>query len=140
MTARLVVDASVCVKWLTPEQDSDRAAAILSGSDDLFAPELVLAEVANALWSKVRRGELVPGVVGEMIQMLARDAPIVRIATEVLIGRALELAVLLDHPVYDTLYLATAEFVDGVVVTDDAPFRRAAGRSGFGALVRPLSE
>ena len=51
-----VVDASVAVKWVLPEPDSDRAVALRDKV--LHAPDLALAECGNALWVRVHRGVL----------------------------------------------------------------------------------
>ena len=56
MTALLVVDASVVVKWYTDEPDSPSARSILISGTDLIAPDVIVAEVLNALWSKRRKG------------------------------------------------------------------------------------
>ena len=46
---RLVVDASVAVKWLVEEEYSDAADRLLEGRHELFAPRLMASEVANVL-------------------------------------------------------------------------------------------
>ena len=55
---RLVVDASVAVKWLVEEEYSDVADMLLDGRHELIAPRLMASEVGNALWRKVRMGEI----------------------------------------------------------------------------------
>ena len=64
---RLVVDASVAVKWLVAEEDSSAADRLLAGGDDLHAPRLMASEVANALWRKARMGEIERGRAGIMM-------------------------------------------------------------------------
>ena len=58
----VVIDASVAVKWPSPEPDSDKARAILQdareGRLSMLAPEILPAEVANYLWKAVIRGGL----------------------------------------------------------------------------------
>jgi predicted nucleic acid-binding protein len=44
---RLVIDASVAVKWVVPEPESDRAEALLD--HPLVGPDLLFAECANVL-------------------------------------------------------------------------------------------
>src|SRR5688500_4615632 len=44
---RLVVDASVAVKWYVPEPDNQRAFTILSSGSRLLAPDLLISEVGN---------------------------------------------------------------------------------------------
>jgi predicted nucleic acid-binding protein len=55
---RLVVDASVIVPCFVPERFSAAARSWLDAADLLLAPELLALECANALWKKVRRGEI----------------------------------------------------------------------------------
>jgi predicted nucleic acid-binding protein len=56
--SRYVVDASVAVKWYLPEPESDAAGRLLDPEHDLIAPDLLFAEVGNALWKRWRRGEI----------------------------------------------------------------------------------
>ena len=62
MNGHVVVDASLAVKWLVEEDDSDKAHAILQSWVDRgitrIAPYLMPFEVANALHRWVLRGEL----------------------------------------------------------------------------------
>jgi len=51
----LIVDASVAVKWFSAEDGADRAEALFVAEPDLAAPELILAEVGNAMWKKHRK-------------------------------------------------------------------------------------
>ena len=104
----LIVDASVAVKWFAAEENSDRARALFASGDMLIAPDLVLAEVSNVMWKKLRRGLLLP----DQVVTAARRLPqyfeqLIPIGE--LVERATELTVRLDHPVYDCFYLALAE-------------------------------
>jgi predicted nucleic acid-binding protein len=53
-----VVDASVVLKWFIPEMHSDAARRLLLATHQYFSPDLLFPEVGNAIWKKVRRGEL----------------------------------------------------------------------------------
>ena len=64
---RLVVDASVAVKWLIAEDDSDVARELAASGEDLHAPRLMASEIANALWRKARLGEIERGGAGAML-------------------------------------------------------------------------
>ena len=57
--SRVVVDASVAIKWFVPEIHADAARRLLREGMTLLAPDLIWAEVANALWRKWREKELV---------------------------------------------------------------------------------
>ena len=73
MSGSVVVDASLAVKWLVEEDDSDKAHAVLQSwvAQDIarIAPHLLPFEVANALHRRVVRGEL---NVGDGARMIAR--------------------------------------------------------------------
>ena len=50
----LVIDASVAVKWLIAEDDSNIARTMAAKGEDLHAPRLMASEIANAPWRKAR--------------------------------------------------------------------------------------
>jgi|ERR1700752_1655002 len=104
----LIVDASVAVKWFAAEENSDRARALFASGEALVAPDLVLAEVSNVMWKKLRHGVLLPDQVKMAIRRLPQYFEQLTPIGE-LVERASELAVALDHPVYDCFYLALAE-------------------------------
>ena len=54
---RLVVDASVAVKWFVREEDSDAATFLRDGRHEIFAPRLMATEIGNALRRKVTLGD-----------------------------------------------------------------------------------
>ena len=56
--SRVVVDASVAIKWFVPEVHAETARCLLREGMTLLAPDLIWAEVANALWRKWREKEL----------------------------------------------------------------------------------
>ena len=68
-----VVDASVVVKWFVREVHWMAARRWLDASHDYLAPDLVFPEAGNAIWKKVRRGELSP----EDAQRLVRDFSVI---------------------------------------------------------------
>lgn len=53
-----VVDASVVIKWFVPENYSEYADRLLNNSYNLLVPDLLIAEVCNILWKKVRLGQI----------------------------------------------------------------------------------
>ena len=96
---RLVIDASVAVKWVVPEPDSDRAEALLDHA--LGAPDLLFAECANVLWKKVRRGELSKDEADIGAQTL-EQADIAIASTRGHLASAMAIAVELDLPAYES--------------------------------------
>jgi predicted nucleic acid-binding protein len=132
---RVVVDASVALKWVLNEDRTEAALALMD--EELIAPALWLAEAANALWRHVRLGEI------NRDQALARlaaleQAPVASLASEPHLAKALQLATQADHPVYDCIYLALALQQRTYVVTDDRRFSAAAARLRLGDQVRLL--
>jgi predicted nucleic acid-binding protein len=117
----VVVDASVAIKWFLPEPLSNEAQRLLDGGDTLFAPDFLLIEFGNIIWKKVRLGELSRGD-GDAALAALRLGPVGLIDTTPLVERALHLAHETDHPLYDCLYLATAEAVAATVATADRRF------------------
>lgn len=103
----LVVDASVAVLWTLMQPGSDKAAA-LQAEDDLIAPSLIVAEIGNAIWKAVRRGDL-PAREARTGIDLAIGPLSALIPLEELHERALDLSLELDHPIYDCFYIALAE-------------------------------
>lgn len=124
----LVVDASVAIKWVLPEE-GDKAALHIQElyqdeELDLIAPYLLLAEVANVLWKRVRRGDLTSQAAQRCFQQLLRDSPILLDSPAVNIS-ALQLAMAHGRPVYDCLYLAWALEQRCDLVTADERFFNA---------------
>lgn len=120
----LVPDASVAVKWAAEEEDSEKAARLLNGQHQLHVPRVFAAELANALWSKVRSGELAPHLVAGALES-AMTGLLHWANDETLAADALRIAVALNHPVYDCVYLALAYRIDGTLVTADGRFADA---------------
>ena len=136
---RLVVDASVAIKWLVAEENSDAADRLLAGGDDLHAPRLMASEIANALWRKARMGEIERGRAGILMAAVS-EMPVHWSSDETLCVDAVRLAVALDRPVYDCVYLALAHRVDARLVTSDARFAKALATTEHGGTVTMLQE
>lgn len=128
---RLVVDASVAVKWVLPdpaiESDTDRAAALLNAFREnrleLIQPPHWLAEVA-AVISRLR-----PEVADEAADLLDALELSVEADAEIY-KRASRIARQFDHHLFDTLYHALALERDAVLVTADDRYLRKAGALG----------
>jgi predicted nucleic acid-binding protein len=97
---RLVVDASVAIKWLVDEHDSWMAAQLRGADYDLYAPSLLASEVANILWKKARRGEIGREIAARSAAVAARF-PLHWSNDEVLLGDAVEISLAIDHLTYD---------------------------------------
>lgn len=136
---KVVVDASVAVKWFLPEIHSEAAERLLDPELSLCAPDLVLSEIANTLWKKTRRGEIAPQNTSEILIAFSR-IPIELVSCGNLVPAALMLANSLDRTVYDTLYLTLAIARSGVFVTADRKFHFAVVQAGLAQYIRLIEE
>ena len=136
---RLVVDASVAVKWLVAEDGSDIAREIAASGEDLHVPRLMASEVANALWRKARAGEIARAELAAMLPLVP-EMPVRWSADETVCADAVRLALALDHPVYDCVYLALAHRMDAILVTADLRFVTALASTEHGQAALTLSE
>lgn len=122
----MILDASVVVKWFSVEDLHDEARQLLTRPEPLFAPDILVAELANAMWVKVRRDEIEASQAARAIAAVSgRSEPQLRPSTP-MAGRAFELAQELAHPVYDCVYLALADELDLPLLTADQRFAAAA--------------
>jgi len=105
MIGAAVIDASVAVKWVVPEIDSDRARLLSQAR--LEAPDLLPIECANILWKKVGLGDLNERDAATRLDLLLHS-PLTLVPSHALLPPALRMALDLKHPVYDCVYLALA--------------------------------
>lgn len=131
-----LIDASIAFKWLV-EEDGSEAAAALAAANVLTAPDLLKAEVGNALVMKLRRNEIAAD--GVVAGYNALGNFITRwIAMRQLADRALAIACALRHPIYDCYYLAAAEAESIELVTADQRLMAAVRDTDFARWVVPL--
>jgi len=136
----LIVDASVVVKWLMPEQGSDRAAELMRLP--LSAPDSLVPECLNALRKKVLRRELTQDAAVDAAQLLS-VAGITLESTQPFAADILVLSMQLSLPAYDCAYLALARRREGVLITADARLVarcRQPDAAELGVQVRALQE
>jgi predicted nucleic acid-binding protein len=133
----LVIDASVAIKWVVGETGTDEALSLRR--HNLYAPDLLVAECANVLWKKVRRTELHPDEASVAAQLLER-ADLQLEPSRRLMRRATELAIALDHPAYDCLYLVLADSLACDFVTADQRLQQRAPAAGISIQALSLAE
>ena len=126
----VVVDASIAMKWLVNEEDSDTARTLgrswRSDSVRLAAPHIILAEVSNALYQRVRRNLMSVAYAQGLLRRFVLDGLEVH-HTVTLYRNAIQIASELGQDAsYDSLYLALAESLDCELWTADGRFQRAA--------------
>ena len=126
----LVIDACVAIKFVTQEQGTDQANAILASDNALIAPDLMQIEIAHGLWKKVASQELdqseaIAGLAA-LPELFERFVP-----ASALLRQAQTLSFTINHSIYDCIYLALALSEAAPLVTADKKFWNAAKRAGF---------
>ena len=131
---RYVVDASVAIKWFVPEIHSDAALRARHGGYRLHVPAFMMLELGNVLAKKIRREELTRSE-GDAILKELKQLPLQRHVDERLFPTAYALACDTHRSLYDCLYLALAEAVDGTMITADRKFYAALADGAYGRRV-----
>lgn len=131
---RYVVDASVAIKWFIPEMHSKAAIRLHDSRYRLHVPALITLELGNVITKKIRRAELTRHE-GEAILKELKHLPLQRHADDRLFPSAYDLALDTRQSLYDCLYLALAEAVDGTLITADRRFYTAITGGPYGRRV-----
>lgn len=117
----IVVDASVAAKWFIAEDNADDALELLKKPYELHAPDLLFLEVDNVLCKLIRRG-LLSEEEGFNIHDKISNFPIRSYPSHNFREEAFHMAVRTKRSIYDCLYLALADALDGRLVTADRKF------------------
>lgn len=126
----MILDASALIAGI-----GDPSLAELFVCESLVAPDLIVPETLNAFWNLARAGAIVP----DRSIVLATFDDVTIVPSRPYASRAADLAGLLNHPVYDCLYLAVAEERNDVLTTCDRRFVEKIGRRALRQHVRLLS-
>lgn len=129
---RVVVDASVAVKWYFRERDSDAALRLLAAQNlDLLGPDILIPEVANALLRREREGSLDAITTDEALHDLSRAVSTPMRSAD-LLATAIGVSRRLLHPLPDCTYLALADVTKAQLVTaDEQLVHRARARETY---------
>ncbi|GGK26308.1 type II toxin-antitoxin system VapC family toxin [Salinarimonas ramus] len=121
-----VVDASIALSWLMPDErdESVDALASLLAEGAALVPDLFMHEVRNALVVAHRRGRIERDRLVLAASKL-RQLP-VKIAEPAETGEVLDYALMHDLSAYDAAYLALACRTRLPLATRDSALRRAA--------------
>jgi predicted nucleic acid-binding protein len=134
-----VVDSSVVVKWFVPEFFEAEALRVRDGGTPLHAPNFLDVEVGNILWKKVQRGELVRASADHILDQLPRQA-VTRHDSAALVKPAFAIACQAGRTVYDSLYVALAAQLGGVMVTADEKLVNALTGTAWAASILRLQD
>ncbi|MBS7626477.1 type II toxin-antitoxin system VapC family toxin [Candidatus Bathyarchaeota archaeon] len=116
----IVIDASVVAKWFIPEEDSDKASEIMrkysDGRIDLYAPDLLIYEVANVL--RYRPDVTVETLADSIESLIKLQINLIPPSIEIM-SEAAAKARALDLSIYDACYIVIAETLATNLVTAD---------------------
>lgn len=134
----IIADTSVIIKTVIHENLSGTARRLRD--QGMAAPSLWIAEAGNVLWRK-QQVKIISRVEAATLYDALLGAPISTFQYEADAQDAMEIAVALQHPIYDCFFLAAAIREDTFVVTDDARFASAVRRHGkWSSHLRMLAE
>jgi predicted nucleic acid-binding protein len=131
----LIVDTSVVVKWFVAEEGQDAAEKLIGTA--VTAPDLLLVEVSNAVWKKWRKQELDIDQAALSIALVHSFVQMVPAAP--FAHDALQIAMELEHPVYDCFNLAMCQSTARVMVTADARLIGKCAGTRFEPMLRILA-
>jgi predicted nucleic acid-binding protein len=135
-----VVDASVVIKWFVPEVHGDAARRWLASPHEYIAPDLLFPEAGNAIWKKVRRGELTADE-GQRLSVDLSSVAVESISMRDLLPDSHALALSTGLTVYDAMYVTLAVRLNTQVITaDDRLTRALAARPMMAVHVRPIED
>lgn len=136
-TELAVLDASVAVKWLIPESDTEQALELLRQYARWLAPRLLLVEAASAMRRRVQEASLGAEEASNNLTALltsVRQGVVLLADDEELVLSALALSLSLAHRVPDCLYLALAQREGLPLATADAKLAALARQRGIEVL------
>jgi predicted nucleic acid-binding protein len=138
---RYVIDASVLVKLVVPEDNSDTMQALAAlhraRTIRLLAPDFALTECANVLGRYARRTGTPQEDMQEAFQILCQLG-VEEVGHRALVEEALTFAMQHDRSVYDVLYLVLALREGVSLITADERFVNALKSKSFPLIL--LSE
>lgn len=119
---KVVIDASVAVKWFITEPFSTEARKVLDsysgGLLRFFAPDLIHAELGNTIWKKHLFQGLAKDDAYQILDEFSK-LPITFLPSSTLVDDAFRLAVAHRRSVYDAMYLALSVRESCPLVTAD---------------------
>jgi predicted nucleic acid-binding protein len=127
----IVVDASLAVKWIIRETDTEAALRFLRANQgNLHAPDLFFAEVASAVVRRCNEGEMPKPIALRTLQKWSASWSEELVQRHFINSRRLltagMIALEMSHPIKDCIYLALAMEQDRELATCDHRFQKRA--------------
>lgn len=129
----VVVDSSAAVSVALQRVEAGAFSRYLSEAEAVYAPELLIAEVANVFW-KYYRLEDMPMTVCEAACRHALELVDDFISLRELALEAFALACQTQEPVYDMLFLVLARRENATLLTLDKKLAKLSNKQGVKCL------
>lgn len=134
-----IIDASFAIKWLIPEEGTDKALAVLDNLKRFLVPDLFLIESDSIVTKKVRRRELDVSDAAKL-QHKIRQFPYVIIPYGDISKFSLELSCTMAISHYDACYLAVAIEYEAVLYTADVRMANGLKNTPFNKYIRCITD
>jgi predicted nucleic acid-binding protein len=102
----IVLGANVAAKWYLPERGTEEALELLTGPEQIYAPELIRLEVLAAITRRVRTGDSTEEEARSRCDAWFRHlrAGAVTLVSEAdVVNDAIDIALAVRHPLQDCL-------------------------------------
>lgn len=133
-----VIDTSAFMKFFLHEHGWEDVLPYLTTASSPEAADLLVTESANVLWKSARTGliekEQVPLLFSSM-ELLFTKGPLTLKPAPQFMVEALSIALTLDTPVYDALFIAQARSDHATLVTADRHQALCAKKCGVTAIL-----
>lgn len=121
-SANLIIDTSVIIKWLLPDEDDLIALQIKQDFDEnkltIIIPHLTYYEIGNVLKTAIKR-ERISEYSAKKLYNAFIDLKFTVYATKKIFTLALSKSIDFDISVYDASYIALAEYLQIPFLTTD---------------------
>ena len=118
----IIIDASIIIKWLLPDEEDKIALKIKQDFDEkmltITIPHLTFYEIGNVLKTAIKRERISENSAKKLYSALI-DLEFVVYATKDLFAFALSRSIDFDISVYDAAYIALAEYLQVPFLTAD---------------------
>lgn len=113
-----VVDSSVVVKWFVRELGHDQALALLDHQDELFAPDVIVPDVIDAVWARIVAGEIGNDQGSAIVTAITSGVPTL-VPVSDLADDVFKVALNMNRLAHLATYLTCAQSLDANFVTAD---------------------
>ena len=128
---KVVLDANCAIEIALNKQQGDRLKALLSESEQVLAPDLLIPEFVNALWKYHQFNQLSLSVCDQAMELLPVLVETFVPSQEIYREAFALTRTQQSRAAYDMFYLALARRENAVFLTLDATLKKEAKRAGI---------